>query len=137
MNNKDLFNAIQRLKIDINELNNELSNYEKLIDEARNEKYEILGEYNRYLSIYTIQKINLLLKSILTLGVYYLSKKGLETRQYIDELEEEMDKSYDTYENIDGCLNSYRNKQIDITSKIKLLQKVYNCYEDSYSKLNE
>ncbi|MBP3635857.1 MAG: hypothetical protein J6J17_05355 [Bacilli bacterium] len=125
---KCIYEYMQGIKIKVNELSMDKEIFEEQIKSDKEQKQDLAVAYNTFLYEYSIKKISFIIKSIVTLGIYYGLKKDFYRRFEVilsgalDILEYQM-------KNITECLQIYEMEKQKIENNIK-------CYNKYYSKID-
>lgn len=126
---KEIFNTLQKIKLKINYILNEIDDNERNIEIKNNEELENSTNYYNLYKQYRNLKIKYIVLSILTMGLYYIKDKyDYKMRREI--LEEALDKLSIEYDDI---LNEIaQSEECKIQNKEKL-----NEYREYYSEIDE
>ena len=126
---KEIFNTLQKIKLKINYMLNEIDDNERNIEIKNNEELENSTNYYNLYKQYRNLKIKYIVLSILTMGLYYIKDKyDYKMRREI--LEEALDKLSIEYDDI---LNEIAQSE---ESKIQNKEKL-NEYREYYSEIDE
>lgn len=126
---KEVFDTLQKIKLKINYVLNEIDDNEKNIELKNNEELENSTNYYNLYKQYRNLKIKYIVLSVLTMGLYYIKDKyDYKMRREI--LEEALDKLSVEYDDI---LNEIAQSE---ESKIQNKEKL-NEYREYYSEIDE
>lgn len=125
---KCIYEYMQDIKIKVNELSMDKKIFEGQIKSDKEIKQNLAIAYNIFLYQYRIEKISFIVKSIVTLGIYYGFKKDFY-RHFEVILSVTLDKLEDQMKNITECLQVYEIEKQKIENNIK-------CYNKYYSKID-
>ena len=126
---KEIFNTLQKVKLKINYMLNEIDDNERNIELKNNEELENSSKYYIMYKQYKNLKIKYIILSVLTMGLYHLKDKyDYKLRREI--LEETLDELSNEYDDI---LNEIaRSEQSKMQNNEKL-----NEYREYYDEIDE
>lgn len=126
---KDIFDTLQKIKLKINYLLNEIDDNERNIELKNNEELENSTNYYNLYKQYRNLKIKYIILSVLTMGLYYIKDKyDYKMRREI--LEEALDKLSVEYDYIINEIAT--SEETKIQNKEKLSK-----YREYYSEIDE
>ena len=127
---KEIFNTLQKVKLKINYMLNEIDDNERNIELKNNEELENSSKYYIMYKQYKNLKIKYIILSVLTMGLYHLKDKyDYKLRREI--LEETLDELSNEYDDI---LNEIaRSEQSKMQNNEKLNE--YREYYDEKDKM--
>lgn len=126
---KDIFDTLQKIKLKINYLLNEIDDNERNIELKNNEELENSTNYYNLYKQYRNLKIKYIILSVLTMGLYHIKDKyDYKMRREI--LEEALDKLSVEYDYIINEIAT--SEETKIQNKEKLSK-----YREYYSEIDE